>query len=349
MRVSLIIRSKDEADRLRLTLASLTRQTEPAEIIIVNDGSSDHTRCVINEAEQTLAPLRVIHHATPHGRSGAANAGAGVATCRTLLFLDGDTLASPELVSLHGAAHAANAGWIIGRGETLHLRGTRFLLDPETGTARPGQEARLARLSPAELSRLKVTRRDVVEDFSSIDRRAEIGIYPGAAPRRLYELEVDALRFHPHCGVLWAAASGANISVPRELFSRCGGFNEEIDINEHRELALRLCKAGGRMVFVAGARSYHLTHRSGWRDPLEDTAWEEVIARTNPDPAVRLLPVFWAGLAGSDRIPRAARINSLPELAAVAKTAKPDEVAALRRLVRRRIAPVSSGSALADT
>src|SRR6202045_3029334 len=100
MRVSLIIRSKDEADRLRLTLASLTRQTEPAEIIIVDDGSSDQTRCVINEPEQTLAPLRVIHHATPHGRSGAATAGAGVATCRTLLFLDGDTLANPELVSL---------------------------------------------------------------------------------------------------------------------------------------------------------------------------------------------------------------------------------------------------------
>ena len=51
VRASVIIRSKDEADRLRLTLTSLACQSEPPEVVVVNDGSSDHTRDVIATAE----------------------------------------------------------------------------------------------------------------------------------------------------------------------------------------------------------------------------------------------------------------------------------------------------------
>lgn len=47
MRASIVIRTKDEAPRLRLTLASLSRQTVRTEIVVVNDGSSDATPAVI--------------------------------------------------------------------------------------------------------------------------------------------------------------------------------------------------------------------------------------------------------------------------------------------------------------
>ena len=40
VRASVIIRSKDEADRLRLTLTSLACQSEPPEVVVVNDGSA---------------------------------------------------------------------------------------------------------------------------------------------------------------------------------------------------------------------------------------------------------------------------------------------------------------------
>ena len=43
MRASVIVRSKDEADRLKLTLGSLARQSVEAEIVVINDGSTDHT------------------------------------------------------------------------------------------------------------------------------------------------------------------------------------------------------------------------------------------------------------------------------------------------------------------
>ncbi|HLJ20574.1 MAG TPA: glycosyltransferase, partial [Stellaceae bacterium] len=263
MKLSVVIRSKDEAPRLRLVLASLVRQTVPAdEIVVVDDGSSDETPSVLAEAARAL-PLTPVRHGSAHGRSAASNAGARRASGEVLLFLDGDTLAAPNLVERHLAVHAATGGRL-GRGETMHLRCTRFLRDPETVAPRAGEEARIAALPPAEIERLRVSRAQVMENFPAIAARAEPGIYPGAGPRRLQALEVDALRHHPDCPVLWAAASGSNQSVDRERFLRAGGFDERLDINEHRELALRLCDAGARMTLVEGAAAFHLTHRSGW-------------------------------------------------------------------------------------
>ena len=302
MRGSVIIRSKDEADRLRLTLASLVQQTEKAEIIVVNDGSTDHTRAVIAEAAEhfpLINPLISIDHAQPLGRSAAANAGAERASGDILIFLDGDTLAAPDFVAAHLDIHR-NAGHggqgLVGRGETYHLRCTRWFADPETGSPQPGQEARVARLNEAEFSRMRVTRNDIAERFATIDERASPGIYPGAGPRLLYDMEMNALRAHPDCDVLWAAASGANQSVSREAFLATGGFDTLLTINEHRELALRLCQAGLRMVPVS-ARTYHLTHRTGWRDPLADPAWELIFYRAHPIPAVPLLSVLWSSFA----------------------------------------------------
>ncbi|MBN9006618.1 MAG: glycosyltransferase family 2 protein [Rhizobiales bacterium] len=320
MRASVIIRSKDEADRLRLTLRSLAEQTEPAEVVVVNDGSTDHTHDVIAEATGRLA-LVPLEHKVPLGRSGAANAGAALASGDILIFLDGDTLAGPQFVVRHMDVHRSKSG-LVGRGETHQLRCTRFFADPETGSPRPGEEERVAAISASEMTRMRVTLQDVSERFESIHNRSQPGIYPGAGPRRLFELEMDALRAHPDCSVLWAAASGSNQSVSREAFLASGGFNDAITINEHRELALRLCQAGARMVPVDGAFTYHLTHRTGWRDPVGDPVWEQTFYQAHPIPAVPLMSVFWASLSDPLPFPPSARIASLPDLEAAAERYK---------------------------
>jgi glycosyltransferase involved in cell wall biosynthesis len=327
--LSVVIRSRDEADRLRLTLASLTRQTAEVEVVVVDDGSTDHTQAVLSEAAASLS-LVVVRHTAARGRSAASNAGARAASGDLLLFLDGDTLAGPDMARRHLERHAGVPG-LIGRGQVRHLRCTRFLADPETGTPRRGEEARIGRLPASELANMRVTRDQVLGDFAAIDRRAEPGVYPGVGPRRLNEIETAALRHQPDCSVLWAAASGSNQSLAREAFLDVGGFNEALDINEHRELALRLCAAGLRMAAVDAAFCYHLTHRSGWRDPLSDTQWEAVFYAAHPILAVKLLAVFWAGLAPKRPVPPGARIGSLIELEAAARGANGIDYDAVRR------------------
>jgi len=331
MECSVVIRSLNEADRLRLTLTSIACQTRAPEVVVVDDGSTDHTAQVVESFSGRLR-LSPIRHAFPQGRSAAANAGARAASGDVLIMLDGDTLMHPECVERHMAAHEANPA-LLGRGETWHLRSTRFLLDPERATPRDGEKARLEAMSPAEREKLKVTRRQIEDDFADIDRRATPGIYPGFGPRALYELEIDALVNHPECSMLWAAASGSNFSVAREAFLASGGYDAEIDNNEHRELALRLCKAGNCMVFVEGAKTYHLTHRSGWRDPLVEASWESVFYNRHPVPEVKLLAVLWASLADSSAIPPDARITSLPELERFARGDSGIDFDAVRRLI----------------
>jgi hypothetical protein len=128
---------------------------------------------------------------------------------------------------------------------------------------------------------------------------------------------MDALRSHPDCDVLWAAAAGSNLSVRRSLFLGAGGFHERLTINEHRELALRLCRSGARMA-ASEARTFHLIHRSGWRDPLIEPDWEATFFDAHPLAAVALLSVFWKSLAGSSGPPGPADLPTLPDLAAAA-------------------------------
>jgi glycosyltransferase involved in cell wall biosynthesis len=319
MQVSVIIRSKDEADRLRLTLCSLAHQTEQPEVVVVNDGSVDHTPDVLAEAAGDL-DLVAIHHATPAGRSGAANAGAARARGEIVLFLDGDTLAAPDLVARHLALHRDRDDLVV-RGETWHLRCTRPFLDPETGSPKPGEETRVARMSPSEFAKSLVTRQQIAGAFHDIDSRAQPGIYPGYGPRKLFELEMEALTTAPDCKVLWAAASGSNQSLHRAAFLDAGGFHPDLSINEHRELALRLSRSGCRMAGTP-ARTYHMIHRSGWRDPLQEKGWEDIFFAAHPTAEVALMPILWASL-GDNSVPEAARIHSLPELEAAAARCSP--------------------------
>ncbi|MBS2022485.1 MAG: glycosyltransferase, partial [Deltaproteobacteria bacterium] len=308
MHTSVIIISKDELPRLRLCLIALSRQAlrwgHDAELVLVDDGSAAALAPAVTE----LLPLRSIRHERALGRSAARNAGARVAQGDRLLFLDGDVLMSPDALERHARLGPLE----LGRGEQRHLRSTRFFADPRTGEPWPGKEARVKSLGA--LAPQLVTEEQARGPFEPLLARSEVAIYPGAGPRKLYELEMGALTRGSTPRAAWMAAAGHNFSIPRALFEQARGFDEALTINEHRELALRLQRLGARVVPVPGAVSLHLTHREGWRDPLQtDDGWLATFTRLHPFEAP-LMTRLWRTLANDPALPASERLGSLEDV-----------------------------------
>ncbi|HEY3657119.1 MAG TPA: glycosyltransferase [Steroidobacteraceae bacterium] len=308
MQVSIIIITKDEQPRLRLCVLALGRQTvnwqHDAEIILVDDGSA----IPVGPADiPSHGPQpQIIRHERSRGRSASRNAGAQAARGRRLLFLDGDVLLSPDAVERHGRLGEDE----LGRGEQRHLRGTRFFLDPRTGIPWPGKEARVRGMG--NLAQYLVTEEMVTNGpYERLLERSEPAIYPGGAARKLYELEMGALRARSAPHAQWMAAAGHNFSIPRAAFLAADGFDQDISINEHRELALRLCRSGARLLVVEGAVSIHITHREGYRDPLTgEDGWEQAFARRHPL-ETRVMMRFWRSLAADSSIDPAEQVTTL--------------------------------------
>jgi glycosyltransferase involved in cell wall biosynthesis len=94
--VSVVIPTYNRADLLRAALESVLAQTVPVqEIVVVDDGSTDHTPDVVRDLAAAGAPITCI--ALPHRnqRSAARNRGAAATTSPLVAFLDSDDLWLP--------------------------------------------------------------------------------------------------------------------------------------------------------------------------------------------------------------------------------------------------------------
>jgi glycosyltransferase involved in cell wall biosynthesis len=92
MDVSVVIPAYNAAATLGETLESLLSQTfRRWEAIVVDDGSTDETRCVADTFSECDARIRVVSQ--PHaGVSAARNTGISLAPFDWILFLDADDL-----------------------------------------------------------------------------------------------------------------------------------------------------------------------------------------------------------------------------------------------------------------
>ena len=98
--ISVIIPAFNGGSGLAPTISSLRRQTlRPFEIIVVDDGSTDDTRAIAEEARRNGLVDVVICHGTRCGRSAAINAAARFAGGDLLLAVDADTVFEHEAVA----------------------------------------------------------------------------------------------------------------------------------------------------------------------------------------------------------------------------------------------------------
>jgi glycosyltransferase involved in cell wall biosynthesis len=105
-RISVIIPTRDRAELLEHTLASLVHQTVPLadyEVVVVDDGSTDATTEVCSSfADRLTVSLERI---SPSGIAAAKNLGIFVSRAPVVLFFDDDDVADEGLLATHLALH----------------------------------------------------------------------------------------------------------------------------------------------------------------------------------------------------------------------------------------------------
>src|SRR5262245_32714020 len=73
-----------------MALKSLSEATEDYEVIVVNDGSTDYTKEVLNELQNQHKKLKVIHHPENRGYGAALITGFSNCTKDLIFYTDGD-------------------------------------------------------------------------------------------------------------------------------------------------------------------------------------------------------------------------------------------------------------------
>jgi GT2 family glycosyltransferase len=214
--------TRNRRDSLLLTLDSLARQhrADRWELLVVDNGSDDGTAeaATARAAALGLSGFR-IEHEPRAGVSRARNRALETARGEYVVFVDDDVTCDPGFVAAYGAAFET---------ERPAGAGGRIVpLVPEHFP--PWLRDVLAARQGGPTSRY---------DFG--ERPAEI-VHGGPIP----------------------VPFGANMAVARESAQRAGGFREDLGWGprmlpgEETELFVRLRAAGGRLLYVPGARVLH--------------------------------------------------------------------------------------------
>jgi glycosyltransferase involved in cell wall biosynthesis len=106
------------------TMLTLPKVSDDYEIIVVNDGSRDHTAEILEELARLYPCLRVITHEKNRGYGGALRTGFASAQKSWIFYTDGDAQYDPRELPRLADAVAADAdvinGYKIARSDPLH-------------------------------------------------------------------------------------------------------------------------------------------------------------------------------------------------------------------------------------
>ena len=293
---SIVIPVRDQAPRLRMTLAGLECQHGVAaadyEVIVVDDDSSDDVSSIVESASRR-APysLKLLRCKSMGARGIPRNRGVEEAHGKYILFLDADALPGRDLLAGHRSAHLKSHHLFLG--DIYVLPATELLLDPADGTRFPGTEPNNALILPLEAVRQGMPDEELLA-------HAKKGGYPGQAPwhQQLEQILEQGAAVPFSC----MAVIPHNLSLSRDTFHRLGGFDESLPHVEGWDLGIRAVRAGYAVGFAKGARSFHLFHRRERNSTTEEGI--DTLAERYPDQHVRLLQLWFHASVGDPYVPK---------------------------------------------
>lgn len=250
-RVSVIMPTHNRAHLIGESIASALRQSlPPAEIIVVDDGSSDHTFDVVREFAGSVTCLRQANA----GKSAALNRGIAAARGDYLLVLDDDDLLPPDALAAHVAAleGETGAGFSWGRFARFSGRG----VDAPASTdfepvPTPGERRLLVQLmvccflpNPAWMVRRSVQeavgpyRTDLPrgQDYEMILRiaRAAPGVFAGGVT--LYQRKHEAARRTARGTVVAKDTVAGWIDAERAIFAEIDAMWDDADFRPYADI-----------------------------------------------------------------------------------------------------------------
>lgn len=223
MTLSIVIVNWNAGDQLRACIASVAQAAEPCEVIVIDNASSDESSRGI---DQYGIPVRLIANAANRGFAAACNQGASEAHGDYLLFLNPDTRLFAD--SLTGPLD------FMDRPENAAIGICGIRLVDELGNTST---------CAARFPSLRVLAGSILGLGKLFPR-----IFPPhlMAPRELNDSRtVDQV-------------IGAFFLIRRNVFDRCGGFDERFFVYfEEVDLSLRAKQMGYASYFLSDVAAFH--------------------------------------------------------------------------------------------
>ena len=116
-RVAIVVPCHNEANNIRDTVQALCELRYPDfEIILVNDGSTDGTREILDGLAAEHANVRVVHFPVNQGKAMALSMGVLVTPCEFVVTVDGDAVLDPHAVTwiMHHFVDSPRVGAVTG-------------------------------------------------------------------------------------------------------------------------------------------------------------------------------------------------------------------------------------------
>jgi len=227
--VSVVIPTYNRATFLPAAINSVLNQTYPnIEIIVVDDGSTDHTQHVMEQYRGRVA----YHRQANGGVASARNAGLALARGEFVAFMDSDDICMPQRVATQVACFQQLPDVVLCSSDFSAFNAERLIEASHIATCYGALAATPGRLRTLYSDRDEL-RADGIEWFRP-KLQAPVVIYSG----QVYEYLVWGNFIHP-----------PTVMVRRAVAEAVGGFDENIPIATEYDWLIRVSRLG-RMAYL---------------------------------------------------------------------------------------------------